>query len=97
MSLKIEGIIEGAEKIREKIAVELSGHTGLAGAVEEIQRAAHKLKGAAGSFGAIRLHQMCLDLEIWSGNDEEFQGFEEALEEEFRAVVSALHRHLQSS
>lgn len=40
MSLKIEGIIEGAEKIREKIAVELSGHTGLAGAVEEIQRAA---------------------------------------------------------
>ena len=66
-------------------------------AIQEIQRAAHKLKGAAGSFGALRLHQMCLDLEIWSGNDEEFQGFEEALEEEFRAVVSALHRHLQSS
>ena len=66
-------------------------------AIQEIQRAAHKLKGAAGSFGALRLHQMCLDLEIWSGNDEEFQGFEEALEEEFRAGVSALHRHLQSS
>jgi HPt (histidine-containing phosphotransfer) domain-containing protein len=73
-------------------------HSGLDSiAIQEIQRAAHKLKGAAGSFGAIRLHQMCLDLEIWSGNDEAFQGFEEALEEEFRAVVSALHRHLQSS
>lgn len=73
-------------------------HSGLDSiAIQEIQRAAHKLKGAAGSFGAIRLHHMCLDLEIWSGNEEEFQGFEEALEEEFRAVVSALNRHLQRS
>ncbi len=66
-------------------------------AIQEIQRAAHKLKGAAGSFGAVKLHQMCLNLEIWTGVDEEFRGLEEALEEEYRAVVSVLYRHVQRS
>ena len=47
MNLKIEGIIEGAERIRQKIAVELPTHSGLAGAVEEVNKAALEAKKVA--------------------------------------------------
>jgi hypothetical protein len=47
MNLKIEGIIEGAERIRQKIAVELPTHSGLAGAVEEVNKAALEAKRVA--------------------------------------------------
>ncbi len=68
-----------------------------AAAMEEIQRAAHKLKGASGSFGALKLQQMCLHLEAWTGGGEEFQVLEEQLEAEYKAVLLALHRHIQMS
>ena len=47
MNLKIEGIIDGAERIRQKIAVELPTHSGLAGAVEEVNKAALEAKRVA--------------------------------------------------
>jgi HPt (histidine-containing phosphotransfer) domain-containing protein len=68
-----------------------------AAALEEIQRAAHKLKGASGSFGALKLQQMCLHLEFWTGGGEEFQILEEQLEAEYNAVVRILNRHIQTS
>ncbi len=59
MSLKIEGIIEGAEKIREKIAVELPGHTGLAGALEEIQRRHGRPKRSRKAVGDCSRSAVC--------------------------------------
>jgi hypothetical protein len=47
MNLKIEGIIDGAIRIREKIDVELPGHSGLAGAVDEVNRAAQEAQKVA--------------------------------------------------
>lgn len=47
MNLKIDGIIEGAQKIREKVALELPTHSGLAGAVEEVNKAAAEAKSVA--------------------------------------------------
>jgi HPt (histidine-containing phosphotransfer) domain-containing protein len=68
-----------------------------AAALEEIHRAAHKLKGASGSFGALKLQQMCLHIEVWTGDSQEFQRLEEQLEAEYEAVRLALHRHLEMS
>ncbi len=47
MNLKIDGIIEGAQKVREKVARELPTHSGLAGAVEEVNKAAREAKTVA--------------------------------------------------
>ncbi|MFM8571254.1 MAG: hypothetical protein ACKOAU_06620 [Pirellula sp.] len=44
MNLKIDRIIEGADRISEKVAEELPGHSGLAGAIEEVKKAARQAK-----------------------------------------------------
>lgn len=47
MNLNIEGIIEGAQRVGQKVSSELPTHTGLAGAVDEVTKAAREAKRVA--------------------------------------------------
>ena len=62
--------------------------------IEEVQRAAHSLKGSAGNIGARRLHALCsqLDDKGRSGDLDALGPLVDALGEEFDKVEAEIRR-----
>ena len=69
-----------------------------AGNIEEVQRAAHSLKGSAGNIGARRLHEVCrqLDEKGRAGESVGLAPLVDALAAEFGKVEVEIHRLLKS-
>ena len=65
-----------------------------AGNIEELQRAAHSLKGSAGNIGATGMFGVCQQLDSLgrSGNIESAGPLIEALDAEFGRVMAEIHR-----
>jgi diguanylate cyclase (GGDEF)-like protein len=60
---------------------------------------AHRIKGAAGNFGAFGLDDACNQIEILAETEsaDELRGLFERLDDEGRRVVAALHRYITGS
>jgi HPt (histidine-containing phosphotransfer) domain-containing protein len=65
-----------------------------AGNIEEVQRAAHSLKGSAGNIGASQMFDVCkqLDVVARSGNLQSSGPLVDALLVEFGKVEAEIHR-----
>ena len=70
-----------------------------AGNIQEVQRAAHSLKGSAGNIGAHRLHEVCrqIDEKGRSGDLSGLAVLVDTLAEEFGKVEVEIHRLMTSS
>lgn len=66
-----------------------------AGDIEQMQRAAHSLKGSAGNIGARAMFAVCKTLNE-SGEAEAARPLIEALEAEFRKVEAEIHRLIKA-
>ena len=69
------------------------------GNIQEVQRAAHSLKGSAGNIGAHRLHEVCqqVDDKSRSGDLSGLAALVDTLAEEFGKVEVEIHRLMTSS
>ena len=69
------------------------------GNIEEMQRAAHSLKGSAGNIGAEALHEVCrqIDDKGRSGDLSGLPALMDTLASEFGKVEGEIHRLMKSS